>query len=479
MTYRSFFAASADVIARGRAAARSPRDPSRPWRPEAETANWEGQQPPLYYAVLAPAFAISKGWSLQRQLFLLRSISYLIAWLGLCVVAFSPGMAIRPVSRAWSANAVAIALWPALFPMWFIEMGRLGNDSLVAFFAGLAAILIPRTVLHGGWRNHLSLGVVCALGLLTKATFIPLVAAIIAFLCYRTWLTRHQQRDFRRFADGLAIFATTCIVVAGWWYISNLYHTGSLIGSNDEAHLSGKGHLLSLAIDKIHTVPLRDLIVGPIGSLVTFLWVGAWSFVLPPPVSELPLAVLVAVVGIGYMRAIMKRPLQPFEWIFPLTLVLFAAGLIRQALILFVEHATLSAPGWYLHSLSPIFASMLALGLAEVAGRRAIRPFVGAILIYPILFLPFGTGLMAIYYAGCGDRYPGHASYDLSSASSCFSKVTDLSHSLSVFSDPYLSMILFGVGWVVMLVGVIVSVRMLVVDHISPRKGALPLPAGK
>ena len=136
-------------------------------------------------------------------------------------------MAIRPTSRSWSSTAVAIALWPALFPMWFVELGRLGNDSLVALLAGLTAILIPRTVLQGGWRHHLSLGVVCALGLLTKATFIPLVAAIIAFLCYRTWVTRHQHYDFRRFASGLAIFALTCIVVAGWWYISNLYLTGA------------------------------------------------------------------------------------------------------------------------------------------------------------------------------------------------------------------------------------------------------------
>ena len=60
-TYRSFFAAPPDVIARGRAAARSPRDPSRPWRPAAETANWEGQQPPLYYAVLAPPSRFQKA----------------------------------------------------------------------------------------------------------------------------------------------------------------------------------------------------------------------------------------------------------------------------------------------------------------------------------------------------------------------------------------------------------------------------------
>jgi hypothetical protein len=199
-----------------------------------------------------------------------------------------------------------------------------------------------------------------------------------------------------------------------------------------------------------------------------FLWDGAWSFVLPPPLIELPLAALTAIVCIGYLRAIIRTPPAPFEWIFPLTLALFATGLIHQALIVFAEFGTLSAPTWYLHSLAPIFAPMLALGLTQVAHRRLMRPLVRALVIFPIFFLPFGTGLMALYYAGCGDKYPGHTTYDLSSARSCILDVTGLGHNLLVLSDPYLSIALFGAGWTLMLVGVVMSIRIWSLESASP-----------
>ena len=129
--------------------------------------------------------------------------------------------------------------------------------------------------------------------------------------------------------------------------------------------------------------------VGPVSSVVSFLWGGTWSFVLPPRVSEFPLALLLIAVIAGYLRAIARTPFRPFEWIWPLTLVFFAAGIIRQALILFVELSSFNAPAWYLHSFVSVFSPMVGLGVAEMARWRRIRPLIGALLIYPMIFLPF------------------------------------------------------------------------------------------
>jgi hypothetical protein len=470
-SYRAFFAAPPETVARARAIVHTPRDPSRPWQPGAGS-NYEGQHPPLYYALLAPVFNLSMGWSFERQFLLLRGLSYLIGWISLCIVTFLPSVNLQKDRRVKTAMALAPALWPALFPMWFTEMGRLGNDCLVTLWAACAAVLILRLSLKDGLFNYVLLGIVCAFGLLTKATFLPLTAAIFFFLCYRTWTARGDKPQFRQFARGLAAFVAIVIVISGWWYGKNLYDTGSLIGSKDELQqlaldhrLSVKGNLVSLALEKLQTIPPRALVSGLIGSnLLDFVWGGTWSFVLPPLLSELPLIILVFVIVVGYLRAVVRTPPSGSEWIYPLTLAFFLAGLFHDLLIVFAVLGTISIGVHYLHSLAPILAPMVGRGVAEVCRWRATRPFVGAILLYPSLFLPFGTGVLALYYAGCGDKYADHAFYNFSSAQSCILDVTGIIHNLSVLGDPWLSITLFIFGWTLMLIGMILSIRVLLVD---------------
>lgn len=458
-SYRTFFAAGSGIVARGRAAAHGTLESSRPWRPAVGTQNGEGQHPPLYYALLAPIFRLSMGLSLDGQLILLRAVSYCIAWLGLCIVVWAPVVEAANDTSERRMIALAPALWPALFPMWFIEMGRLGNDSLVAFWAACAAVLLPRTSLKGGSSNHLALGVVCALGLLTKATFLPLVAAIFLFLCYKLWIARQNKEDFRRMAASLAICATAVVVIAGWWYAINLYSSGSLIGSNDEAHLSAKGSLLGLILAHLQPVSAQGLHGALFGTAATFLWTGSWSFIVPPPLSELPLAALVAVIAAGYVSASLRSRPRSFEWIYSLTLIFFIAGLVRQALIIFVETAVFSVALWYLHSFAPFFAPMLGRSLREIARWRPALPFTAALLVYPLIFLPFATGVLALYYAGCGDKYPGHSYYDFSSGRSCIFRVMGLFDNLSTLSNPFWSLILFTSGWILMTIGIVMSIQ--------------------
>lgn len=71
-TYQDFFAAPRATVEFVRTAAHANRDPNRVWR-NGSGANWEAQQPPLYYLLMAPLYSISKGSSLVDQLFLLRA----------------------------------------------------------------------------------------------------------------------------------------------------------------------------------------------------------------------------------------------------------------------------------------------------------------------------------------------------------------------------------------------------------------------
>lgn len=242
----------------------------------------------------------------------------------------SPSVELKHSQGLKTAMALAPALWPALFPMWFIEMGRLGNDCLVTLWAACAAILISRLNLKAGLINDVLLGIVCAFGLLAKATFLPITAAILLFLFYRTWTARGDTLQFQDVGRGLAAFVAIVIVISGWWYGKNLYDTGSLIGANDELQLSEKGNALVLALNKLQTIPPRVLIGELVAVALTFVWGGTWSFVMPSLLSELPLLILLFVIVVAYLRAIVRTPPSGSELIYPLTLVLFLAGLFTK-----------------------------------------------------------------------------------------------------------------------------------------------------
>ena len=106
----------------------------------------------------------------------------------------------------------AVAAWPLIFPMWFPEMGRLGNDSLITVFAALTAVLAWRVSVDGALRHFLLLGVVLGLALLTKATFLPVTAAILLTLGMQALLPNASDRRNR--IIGVCIAAAVALPLA-------------------------------------------------------------------------------------------------------------------------------------------------------------------------------------------------------------------------------------------------------------------------
>ena len=99
----------------------SPRPQARGFVP-GRIENWQAQHPPLYYYLLAPVYLASKTLSLAGQLFVLRASSYLVAWMGLCIVAVAAWRGMIP-QRAATADAVcdlrlAARCFRCGFPRW-------------------------------------------------------------------------------------------------------------------------------------------------------------------------------------------------------------------------------------------------------------------------------------------------------------------------------------------------------------------------
>ena len=453
-SYKEFFAGPADSIQAVAAAVHAPRDPSRGWRPGVGY-NWEGQHPPLYYALLAPIDALSKGWSLGGQLIALRAISLFLAWAGL-VIATVSAWRWSGASTGSPLVVLAPALWPALMPMWFPEMARLGNDSLVLFLAALTVMMLRRVLsAKAKALDSIALGIVCGLGLLTKATYLPVVAALALFLAYRAWSARRDPVRLHGALRALVLFSLTTIVIAGWWYAKSVIENGSIVASYDDVILAQKG---GWAKNLPEHFSWEDFLrnVGAIS--VTFIWSGTWSLIPTPLRTLVPIWILLMVIAFAWIWRLRRiRQISSSEGVALLVLVFFALGLVQANLVNIVANGTFAIPAWYLHSLVPIFAPIVGYGLAEATRWRAPRPLIVGLVVYPLLFLPFATTWLLLWYAGCFDWPDGPLHF--SSAVACGLGPSELLQRLAVLADPGLAIPLLLAGWLAMLAATVVIVR--------------------
>jgi hypothetical protein len=452
-SYRDFFASSQQVIEKGRAAAHADRDPARPWR-VGGSVNWQAQHPPLYYALMAPAYAASKNLSLGAQFFLMRGVSYGIAWLGLCLAVFAMSDETGAPGVRGHTLLVGASLWPLLFPMWFPEMGRLGNDSLVILLAACAWIMLKKLIAaDAGVRQYAALGIVLGLGLLTKATLLAFVVVVLGLLTFRAWQARTDVAKLRRRLHGSFIFCTALTAVAGWWYLQKFLETGSLIGSHDMAMLSRSTGLIEGLRQHANFYQIVRL---PWALMISFLWSGTWSLVLPPLASLVPLAVTALLLVIGYVWYVRTNPLTTIDRVALLTLVVLLAGIFYQSLAL-IASGVGSGVAWYLHSFAPILAPLLGCAVAGIAARRGGRSIFFILLFYPLAFLPFVFGLQGLFFAGCITKRADLAYYDLASATACTRDLAAVYDNLAVLAFPAAASAFFAAGWVLMLIGVLAT----------------------
>jgi len=449
--YLRFFAASPDVVEAGRSAIHSPRDPSRAWRP-GHGFNWEAQHPPFYYWLMAPAYRFSKGWSLAAQLLLLRGLSYLLAWAGLCLALVAMLDKGGDDARVRACLILAPALWPYLFPTWFPEMGRLGNNSLLALLTAGSWLILSRIESKNGSGTHyVALGAVVGAGLLTKATFLPFVAAVTAFLCVRIWQHQANAAARRGRLRGLLAFIAVAAAISGWWYVGKLIETGNVIGSNDMILLNRAGGLLEgLEQHGSLYLFLRSTLFLPI----SFLWSGTWSAVVPPMPAYIPLLLTTAAIAIGYLRHISSRQRNAVDWVPLAALLLLVGSLINHGIVLMALLGVPAILGWYIHSYAPALATLSGYGLAGAMALPWLRRLLSILIWYPSLFLMAAFGLQGIFYAGCSTRPTQHVAFDPSSFLACATDLGSIFARLSVVSFPFLAATLFLAGWTAMLVGV-------------------------
>ena len=261
--------------------------------------NWQGQHPPLYYALLVLPYKLSQNWSPGLRLFMLRLVSVLIA----CGSLFFWIQSIRLLTSPQARQLLLLAgLTVVCLPSLPYEFGRLGNDALVAcLFSGVFYFLLSTTV-HNQHRlrDFWSLGIVLGAGLLTKLFFFPIWLGSLAYTLWHGWKIKSGVQAV---ALRLALLTALPLILSSVWFVSFAARYGEPLGAQG----------LSVRTDAV--LPLL-LVLAVLGALSHRLWhrgpqhVGNRSF-LVWGITILGLFFLVGSVSLGLFSSTLSTALQP------------------------------------------------------------------------------------------------------------------------------------------------------------------------
>jgi hypothetical protein len=156
----------------------------------------------------------------------LRIVRWLTVLAGLFAVAatYAVARAVWPDAPhlAWGSAAVI-----AFLPQFLFMQGMVNNDGLVNVLAALALLAAVRIALGGARRaDMVALGLVLGLGLLTKLTFVALVA--VGGLAVLS--AAYRMQSARVLARAALYTGLPMLLIAGWWFARNLWLNGDLLG---------------------------------------------------------------------------------------------------------------------------------------------------------------------------------------------------------------------------------------------------------
>jgi hypothetical protein len=424
VVYGKFFA-DPKLVSRYQIERQLPR--SEPiFRPSA-APNWQGQHPPLYYILMAPAARLLSHVSLETEIFILRLLSLAFALSGV-LLASAAFTCASGAER--EAVRVGFLIYPFLLPMFFFEFARIGNDSLCLLLTGAIAV-----VTNSACRNDTNflrwfcIGVLLGLGLLTKALFIPVYAAFCLFLFVKIAFEPRRANIVR-----FLTVALPGLVLAGGWYAYKYIAYGSLSGSGEAIALAAQGGLLNGLERNFSMFYLaRSLIV----TFATWSWAGTWSLVHLPAVLQVPLLVMLAVCVASSMVAIRSR--AEGDRLGVIIVMAFIAGLGWHTLVSLALYGRSNTPGWYVHILLPWTAPILGLGLLQfVRSLKASTWPIALVLGYGTFFQLAALWYQATLFAGCSIK-GNDKSYLFTEPYLCLNAVGTVFSRLSLIASPSLA----------------------------------------
>jgi len=347
----------------------------------------ESHQPPLYYLLAAPVFAIASRYSSFVQTFeVLRLWSVLIASF-IIPAAFVLAKSVFKSHAEREITLALIVLFPGLYP----AIARISNDALAAPLACWALVGVVRFLKTEQSLYLYILALSMLGGLWTKSFFVPILLGVVLVLL----------------AYGKIRPACTVLLVsiAGFpWYVLNILHSGSLTGL-PEAVLAKSSIISSVAA-------LAELDWDNVWRVArsSHIWIGNSSLLL---VRTWMYQLIAAFFLLGIL-GLFCRPRMMLRFL-PLIVsyIVFCAGLLYYTTQVFQLTGSSYANGWYLASFIPVEAVLFIGGMQGLVGKHWKWPtatcalFLLALFIYTAAFveLPYYSGLTAHTVSGSVTAY--------------------------------------------------------------------------
>lgn len=346
-------------------------------------ANYEAQQAPLAYLMLAPIDAVLGGVSLPARVLILRLVCALLA----TVLIF---LAMDGLCRTLSLDApFHLAALALLFEMQIYEaaVAHLANDwlSIAAaawFFAALAAF-----VRFHRQRDAILLGVVLAAGLLAKAYFLAFVPVFVLVL-----LAKLFEKQITLKTAGIA--ALVAAALASPWYLRNLLVYRTLAGMQENV----KGVNRQDALYAFRHINWAKTLVE---SARRGLWTGNESY-LSFSQGTLNLILLLLLAGFVLFLVKLRKSRAAERWVL-LGVVFFVLALIYDLCVAWADtHGLQPTTGpYYTPCILPAVFALVFLGLQRSGmwGRiiaiaiSAIALWIG-LLTYFAKLLPYYGGVI-------------------------------------------------------------------------------------
>ena len=320
--------------------------------------NYEAQQAPLAYAILAIPDRLWAEVPLPWRVWRLRVLAALAAVTA--VVLLTLRLASRlGLPEPLACTAAFLVLSTQLF---YASVARIGNDWLAIPLGAALCLAAVGVYARPDTRTVCALAVVLAVGLLTKAYFlglVPLAAGVVAWQCLRARLA------VRPAALGVVIV----LVLAGPWYGRNWTLYGSLSATQQAAGGIGPGQVTP-ALGHFPWLRAAYLLARD------SLWTGNNSFT---TFSAATIHVLLGALALGAVLWLGSRP-APAERLLLAGSGVYLAGVLYAAVVTFVyTRGGLATGAWYTQPVLPALWCVLLAGLAR--RRRAGRVVVCLVII--------------------------------------------------------------------------------------------------